>query len=39
MAISNEFKNRVNELADEMVGKNKTQRAKAIGIEPTTFSE
>ena len=38
MGISNEFKKRVKELTDEMAEINKTQRAKAIGIEPTTFS-
>ncbi len=38
MAISKEFQNRIIELADDLVGKNKLQKANNIGIDPTSFS-
>lgn len=38
MAISTNFQNRFVELADELDGKSKTQKAKIIGISNTTYS-
>lgn len=38
MAISTEFQKRIIELADELVGKNKSEKADNIGIARTSFS-
>mgnify|MGYP006990198227 FL=1 len=38
MAISTEFQKRIIELADELVGKNKSEKADNIGIDRTSFS-
>lgn len=38
MAISTEFPKRIIELADELVGKNKSEKADNIGIDRTSFS-
>jgi hypothetical protein len=38
MAISKDFQQRLHELADELVGKNKTEKANNINIDPTSFS-
>ena len=38
MAISKEFQERLKELADELVGKTKSQKADNIGIDRTSFS-
>lgn len=38
MAISKEFQERLQELADELVGKNKTQKANNINIDQSSFS-
>lgn len=38
MAISKEFQERLIELADELIGKTKSQKADNIGIDRTSFS-